>query len=52
MTSRNALPHLLDEKGPKLNFCHCERSAAIHDCAFSAMDRRASLAMTNQGPMD
>jgi len=29
--------------------CHCERSAAIHDCACSAMDRRAALAMTNRG---
>jgi len=29
--------------------CHCERSAAIHDCARSAMDRRAALAMTNRG---
>ncbi len=28
---------------------HCERSAAVHDCAFSAMDRRTSFAMTNQG---
>ena len=28
---------------------HCERSAAIYDCAFSTMDRRASLAMTDEG---
>ncbi|WP_293469311.1 hypothetical protein, partial [Polaromonas sp.] len=29
--------------------CHCERSAAIHDCAFSTMDRHTSFAMTNRG---
>ena len=32
-----------------IHLCHCERSAAIHDCAFSTMDRRTSFAMTNRG---
>ena len=29
--------------------CHCERSAAIHDCALSKMDRPTPFALQNRG---
>jgi hypothetical protein len=39
------IPHTNLEQSPR----HCERSAAVHDCVFAAMDRRTSFAMTNRG---